>query len=163
MTTSAETPKPIRRARRITPAQEDQIIELRIKGVSVRQTASIVGVSTSTVQRWEAEYLTSVEPEREKKREQFLQQAIERHELAAREAMYAWEHSRRFVDVLDALGEPTGDQERMSGDPRFLAEYRMAQAEITKLRGLSAAQRVEHSGEVITEIRWVEEVDGEAP
>lgn len=123
-----------RRRMKITPEQLEQILELRISGVSVRETARRVGVNPRTVQeRWN-QYL---EAEAEARGDR----------LRSVRAQYVLQLERIVERALTAPDVP-GDEDDEEGapDPRMLAEATKAIQAAAKLQGLEAATKLEHSG-----------------
>lgn len=137
--------RPVRSvARRLTEAEREEIVSLRLRGVSVRKTAELVDTTTRTVQttwqRWLAD-----------RRRYFTEEVeSERAHLVSRLMRVANEAAAKAETA-----EKDGDQ------ARFLAEERQALLAISRLLGVDV-QKVEHSGEVnggFTVLRITEEVE----
>lgn len=131
--------------RRLTPDEKERIVELRLRGVPVRQVAADIPTTTRTVvdvfKAWCAqraeEFADELEPTRAA--------MIARLERIADDARKAYD-----------AAEKDGDK------ARYLAEERQALTALAKLAGLEAPSKIEHSGDVgFTTLRIVESVDGE--
>lgn len=136
---AAKTRKP-----RITPQQIDDIVALRLRGVSVRETAKRVGVTTATVQKRYKEYLAEIAADRADRLDHEREEAIARFQMAADAAWDAYQLSLVPISTYDKEGNFLG--ETVKPDPRLLAEFRMNAAEVAKLTGSYAPARTELTG-----------------
>jgi len=132
-------------AKRLTPEQEQQIIDLSLQGLSRRAVAAQVGCTPKVVQdRW-AKYRDFDMKERAGDTEGVRQDLIYRHQQSALDA-------RRGYLAAQQRGEDTAAQ-------RWLAQELASLKEIAKLTGSDAPAKVEHSGETgFTVVRIVEEI-----
>ena len=131
-------------AAKITQDTIDQIIELRLRGVSVREVATTVGVTTKTVVDRYKRWLAETSEERTAELELVREELIQKHRRAALDA-------RR--GVLRAQNEADYRMEAT-----YLSEERNALKELAKLTGSDAPAKIEHSGETgFTVLRIVEE------
>ena len=133
-------------ARRLTEAEREQIISLRLRGVSVRRTAEIVDTTPRTVQATWTRWLAD-------RRKYFTEEVeSERAHLVS-----------RLLRVANEAASKAQTAEKDSDQARFLAEERQALLAISRLLGVDV-QKVEHSGELaggFTVLRIVEEVEGD--
>ncbi len=133
-------------AKRLTPAEIDRLVTLRLRGVPVREVAKLIGVQTKTVVAQYKKYLDESRAERAAEldvvREEQIQQ-LERNAKDARDAM-----ERALNDDKEALVAT------------FLTVEQRALAQIAKLTGSDAPVKAEITGEVkFPEVlRIVEEV-----
>ena len=131
-------------AAKITQDTIDQIIELRLRGVPVREVATTVGVTTKTVVDRYKRWLAETSEERTAELELVREELIQKHRRAALDA-------RR--GVLRAQNEADYRMEAT-----YLSEERNALKELAKLTGSDAPAKIEHSGETgFTVLRIVEE------
>jgi IS30 family transposase len=112
-------------ARRLTPDEVDQIVELRLAGVPVRAVAREVNTSPKTVQRRWHQYLRASAKERAEAlaetREEIVQRFTQLADSARREANAALE---------------VGDQ---SGAVKWSEQERHALRELARVQGLDVA------------------------
>jgi hypothetical protein len=116
------------RARRLTPDEIDRIVDLRLRGVPVRQVADMLETTTRTVQTHWTRFRERDAKERDKKLH-----AVRAGYVAQQEALA----DAATRDALDA--DDTGERARAID---AATKARMAAA---KLQGLDV-QRVEHTG-----------------
>jgi DNA-binding NarL/FixJ family response regulator len=121
-------PKPRDRSRRLTPDEIDRIIELRLRGVSVRNVAAELDTTTRTVQTHWTRYRQKDAVDRVKKLD------------AIRAGYAAQQEELADAATLDAL-ESTDPSERA----RAIDAATKARMSAAKLQGLDV-QRVEHTG-----------------
>ena len=139
-------PTPRTTARRLTEEEREEIVALRLRGVSVRKTAELVGTTTRTVQTTWTKWLVE-------RRKWFAEELASEHALLV----------SRLLRVADEASKKAATAEKDGDQARFLAEERQALLAAARLLGVEAPQRVEHSGEVgggFTVIRIREEVEG---
>lgn len=114
------------RRRRITDDQADEIVRLRLQGLSVRDTAARVGVNKQTVQAEYNAYRREVAAELSAAELAELRaEAVTRHERAMAAAWEAW---------------------IATGKPEYLTAHQRSAAQLDEVTGVKAAARVEHSG-----------------
>jgi transposase-like protein len=120
--------KPHDRSRRLTPDEIDRIIELRLRGVSVRNVAAELDTTTRTVQTHWTRYRQKDAADRVKKLD------------AIRAGYAAQQEELADAATLDAL-DSTDPSERA----RAIDAATKARMSAAKLQGLDV-QRVEHTG-----------------
>lgn len=121
-------------ARRLTPDEKARIVELKLRRVPVRAiAASELDCQVNTVQMHWNKYIAA--------------------------------HAAKFADTIARVrSELMLRQEQIAIDARRGLEIRYMTVEIAALReierlsGAAAPVKVEHSGEVITEAHWIEEI-----
>jgi transposase-like protein len=129
--------------RRLSPAEREQIITLRLQGVPVRKVAEAVSTSTKTVVSVMKAYLEERSEAFDAKADATIDKIISRHLAAADAAAVAAEQA------LEA-GED-------GAAAKYMAEERARLDAVAKLAGLFI-ERVETTG--ISVVRITEEVDG---
>lgn len=128
--------------RRLTPEEKEQIVELRLRGMSVRKVADAIPTTTSTVQREFKKYLRARADEFREETDPIRAHLIERLFRIANDA------ARAAKDADDGLRS------------RYLAEERQALAQVAKF--FEGPIQIEHSGDLgYTVVRIVEERPGE--
>ena len=133
-------------AKRLTPEQEQQIIELSLLGMSRRAVAAQVGCTPKVVQqRWTAYRTFDLQERMEGTVEETRQDLIYRHQQAALDARRGYLAARQNADDGAAV--------------RYLAQELASLKEIGKLTGADMPTKVEHSGDMpVTVLRIVEEI-----
>ena len=118
-------------AKRLTPAEREKIISLRLSGVPIRTVALQVGTSTKSVMAVTKAFLAERAQAFSAKTDATLNKLIERHLAAADSAAFLAERSQELEDHASAT--------------KYLAEERARLAEVAKLSGLYI-ERVEQTG-----------------
>jgi transposase-like protein len=131
--------------RRLTPEEREQIITLRLQGVSVRAVAAQVDTSTKSVVAVTKTFLAERAAAFSAKTDATLNKLVTRHLAAADAAAVAAERAFELDDHATAA--------------KYLAEERARLQEVAKLSGLYI-ERVEQSGG-FTVVRIVEETPSE--
>jgi transposase-like protein len=131
--------------RRLTPEEREQIITLRLQGVSVRAVAAQVDTSTKSVVAVTKAFLAERAAAFSAKTDATLNKLVTRHLAAADAAAVAAERAFELDDHVTAT--------------KYLAEERARLQEVAKLSGLYI-ERVEQSGG-FTVVRIVEETSSE--
>ena len=127
--------------RRLTPEEREQIITLRLRGVSVRQVAAEVETSTKTVVKVTKEFLAERAAAFSARTDATLNKLVARHLAAADASALAADRAAELDDHQTAA--------------KYLSEERARLQEVAKLSGLYI-ERVEQSGG-FTVLRIVEE------
>ena len=135
------------RTQYLTVEEKAAIVDAWISGDSIREAAQAVSPSCTarTAHKHIRAYQAQVAKELAKETEQIRAETYIRLQQVADEAMQ---------DTI--LARDQGEKESVIKG--FLEVRLKALAQIAKLAGVDAPAKIEHSGEVITEIRWVEEV-----
>ena len=118
--------------KRLTPEERDQIIELKLDRVSVRNIAVMVKTSTRTVQQVWNKWLRDTAAERAAALEESRTEAIARLDRIATDARHG---------ALRARSD--GDDAAVA---RYLDTEQRALVAAAKLEGLDLPTRIEHSG-----------------
>lgn len=122
-----------------------------VNHMSLTQIAKKNGVTCGTVHTAIAKTGEWVRAKRFDKITHFIERQVAALEVIALEAWTAWQKSIRtnvvITDVASEHGSTTTKTEEEIGDPRYLAEYRAAMADIRKIEGLDRATKVEVSVE----------------
>lgn len=129
----------------LTVEQKQNIVDLRLAGVTVRQIQDQTGHSTNTVQKVWSDYLTQSAVDRRDEVEARREELILRHERIADRARLEAAKFRRKVDQESGRVLEDGNP---SAYARLLREERDALREVARLTGADAPVRVEHSGSV---------------
>lgn len=132
-----------RRASRIEPDKLDRIIELRLRGVPVRQVAEQVDVAPSTVQRAWNRWLEDAAEEHAERLEQIRSEQVARYRRIAREAWERYDAAVRAYQLAeDAKASAMHHRVAVSA----LTEARNADREVDRILGLAAPNRTEVTG-----------------
>jgi len=120
--------------KRLTPAEHDRIIELRLQHMSYNRIAAEVGVSTRTAWKVYNKWLDETSEERKQYLERVQEAGIQNLLRIARDVYEVAEEAR--------LGE------RWNSYAMLKAEERQAIQAVMKLAGADQPTRIEHSGSV---------------
>lgn len=141
---------PKRRTGKVKAVQVE-IIERRLAGEYIRDIQADLErrehkVTADTIIDIYDEHIALSRQARPKSPEELTEEAIQRAEWAVAETRAAWTLSRRMV-VPGKDGAPDQVFETR-GEPRLMAEYRQACAQLAKLQGLDRPVEVKHSGAI---------------
>ncbi len=140
---ASQNPNP---GKRLSVEDKEEIIRLRLLNVPVREVARLVGCAPNTVTKVFREYL----------RERALEDPAGIEELRTR--YVAESEAAAALATQQALRATQGDAPAYGSVAMLITAATTARGQAAKLRGLEQPAKVELSGEVVTEIRWTEEV-----
>ncbi|WP_373070115.1 hypothetical protein [Gemmatimonas sp.] len=154
-----ELTKAGRRRNRTRSDQEiDLMVRLRLAGISIPDICQICDVSRGGFSDMYAKAMATTHKEMGAKLEVILTESIERHQAAYAHSIDHIAQAETQKQLLLDIDE-LADVERLDRTiTRYDTSARTALEQIAKLTGINAVSKVELSGEVITGVRWIDEV-----
>lgn len=132
--------------------------ELRIRGATIRQIAKSLGKSSTRIHELLGKEREAVLRQATRHAERYLADQVGQLEQAASEAFEAWERSKRDAETITETRESEGAAaagktrsvikvEGRAGDPRFLAEWRAAMADLREVLGFAEMFKAKFTAE----------------